>query len=181
MGITDQSTAHRLMRTISASGEDNRVIGPNDQSSTPLNEDQAEVSGNSTDIIMKIDGIDHSTVKVKVWVTTNNGHEISKTFNPIPLLNPEDDDRGLIFVPMHVDKGLLNIGDTYTGCIKVIQDTDNYGNKQSCQQSVLKPAEAQEASSSLRSASSANDDGGGSIGEAVPNNNGGVAMMRISL
>ena len=87
-----------------------------------------------------------------------NGQEISKTFNPIPLLNPEDDDRGLIFVPMQVDKGLLDIGDTYTGCIKVIQDTDNYGNKQSCQQSVLKLADAQEASSSLRSASAANDE-----------------------
>ena len=167
----------------SASGGDNRAIGFNDQSSTPpLKEDQTAASEDSTGIIMKIDGIDHSTVKVKIWVITNNGQEISKTFNPIPLLNPEDDDRGLIFVPMQVDKGLLNIGDTYTGCIKVIQDTDKYGNKQSCQQSVLKLAYAQEASSSLRSTFAASDDGGGgSIGRAVPNNNGGVAMMSISL
>ena len=130
---------------------------------------------------MKIDGIDHSTVKVKVWVTTKTGQEISKTFNPLPLLDPEDDNNGLISVPLKIGKGLLDIGDTYTGCIKVIQDTDKYGNKQSCQPSVLKPADAQEASSSLRSTSAANDDGGGSIGGAVPNNNGGVAMMSISL
>jgi hypothetical protein len=51
---------------------------------------------------------------------------------PYPLLNPEDDDRDLVFVPMKVEKGLLDIGDTYTGCIKVIEDTDKYDNKQSC-------------------------------------------------
>ena len=34
---------------------------------------------------------------------------------------------------MRGEKGLLDIGDTYTGCIKVIEDTDKYGNKQSCQ------------------------------------------------
>ncbi len=163
----------------SASGRDNRVIVPNDQSRTPLNENQTAASGDSTEIMMKIDGIDHSTVKVKVWVTTNNGQEVSKTFNPIPLLDPEDDDRGLIFVPLQVDKGLLDIGDTYTGCIKVIQDTDNYGNKQSCQQSVLKLADAQGTASPLRSTSAANTDGGGRTGGAVPNNNGGVAMMSI--
>jgi hypothetical protein len=38
----------------------------------------------TTDILMKIDGVDHSTVKVKVWVTTDGGREISKTFNPEP-------------------------------------------------------------------------------------------------
>jgi hypothetical protein len=165
----------------SAGGSDNKVVRLNGQSGPSLNKDKKGTGENSTDIIMKIDGIDHSTIKVKVWITTNNGQEISKTFNPIPLLDPEDDDRGIIFVPVQVDKGLLDTGDTYTGCIKVILDTDKYGNKQSCQQSVLKPADAQEASSSLRSASAANDDGGGSIRGAVPNNNGGVAMMSISL
>ena len=175
------SACKQVNEDQSAGGSDNKVVRLNGQSGPSLNKDKKATGENSTDIIMKIDGIDHSTIKVKVWITTNNGQEISKTFNPIPLLNPEDDDRGLIFVPMQVDKGLLDIGDTYTGCIKVIQDTDNYGNKQSCQQSVLKLADAQEASSSLRSASAANDDGGGSIGEAVPNNNGGVAMMSISL
>ena len=165
----------------SAAGSDNRVVGFNDQSRTSLNEDKTAAGENSTDVMMKIDGIDHSTIKVKVWITTKNGQEISKTFNPVPLLDPEDDNNGLISVPLKIGKGLLDIGDTYTGCIKVIQDTDKYGNKQSCQASVLKPADAQEASSSLRSTSAANDDGGGSIGGAVPNNNGGVAMMSISL
>ena len=161
----------------SAAGSDNKVVGFNDQSSTNLNEDKTGVGENSTDVMMKIDGIDHSTVKVKVWITTKNGQEISKTFNPVPLLDPEDDNDGLISVPLKIGKGLLDIGDTYTGCIKVIQDTDKYGNKQSCQASVLKPASSsQEESNSLKPA--ATDDGGSG---ADSSNSSGVPVMRISL
>jgi hypothetical protein len=187
----------------SASGSDNKVVGFNDQSGTaaPNNDTAAAVAavaGNSTDILMKIDGIDYSTVKVKVWVAADGGKEISKTFNPIPLLDPEDDDRGLIFVPMKADKGLLDIGDAYTACIKVIEDTGKYGNKQSCQQSVLTLASPQEVGNSINtpasSASSASapasapaeggdgDGGSGSgIGAPSSDNGGGVAVMRITL
>jgi hypothetical protein len=174
----------------SAAGSDNKVVGFNDQSSTNLNEDKTAAGEISTDVVMKIDGIDHSTIKVKVWITTKSGQEISKTFNPVPLLEPEDDNNGLISVPLKIGKGLLDIGDTYTGCIKVIQDTDKYGNKQSCQASVLKPASSsQEESNSLKPASSsqeesnslkpaATDDGGSG---ADSSNSAGVAVMRISL
>src|SRR5215217_7933083 len=165
----------------SASGSDNKVIGFNDQSGTDaLSGDKKAAAGNFTDILMKIDGVDHSTVKVKVWIARDGGREISKTFNPVPLLHPEDDDRGLIFVPMKVEKGLLEIGDTYTGCIKVIEDTDKYGNKQSCQQSVLRLEGDQETPNSINPAPAApatdaaitEDDGDGSDG---------VAVVRISL
>jgi hypothetical protein len=190
----------------SASGGDNRVVGFNDQSGTSApNNDKAaaEEAGNSTDFVMKIDGIDYSTVKVKVWVTADGGREISKTFNPVPLLDPEDDDRGLIFVPMKAEKGLLDIGDAYTACIKVIEDTDKYGNKQSCQQSVLTlmspqevsnsinpPASSSSSSSSAASDSAASaegvdddDDGGGGTGALSSDDGGGggVAVMRITL
>ena len=160
----------------SAAGSDNKMVGFNDQSSTNLNGNKTATPKGITDVLMKIDGIDHSTVKVKVWITTTSGQEISKTFNPVPLLDPEDDNNGLISVPMKIGKGILDVGDTYTGCIKVIQDTDKYGNKQSCQASVLKPASAQEVSNSLKPAAT-NDGGGG----ANSSNNDDVAVMRISL
>lgn len=139
----------------SASGSDNKAIGFNDQSGTAApSGDNKAITGNFTDILMKIDGVDHSTAKVKVWVASDSGREISKIFNPVPLLNPEDDDRGLVFVPMKDEKGLLDIGDTYTGCIKVIEDPDKYGNKQSCQQSVLRLEGDQETSNSIKPSAS---------------------------
>ena len=163
----------------SALGTDNKAIGFNDQSDTAaLSGDKKATTGNITDILMKIDGIDHSTVKVKVWVTAYDGREISKTFNPVPLLHPEDDDRGLILLPMKVEKGLLDIGDTYTACIKVIQDTDKYGNKQSCQQGTLSLGGAQEVSNSINSAAA---DAGGDSAAGSGYNGDGVPVMRISL
>jgi hypothetical protein len=175
-----------------ASGSHNKAFGFNDQSGTAAPAgDRNAAAGNFTDVLMKIDGIDYSTVKVKVWIAADNGREVSKTFNPVPLLNPEDDDRGLILVPMKVEKGLLDIGDTYTGCIKVIEDTDKYGNKQSCQQNVLRLEGDEETANSISPASTAPaadaaDDGvrggGGSDGFASSGSNGGgVAVMRISL
>ena len=77
---------------------------------------------------------------------------------------------------MKVGKGLLDIGYTYTACIKVIQDTDKYGNKQFCQASVLKPASSQEESNSLKPA--VTDDGGSG---ADSSNSAGVPVIRISL
>jgi hypothetical protein len=170
----------------SAAGSDINAIGFNDQSGTDApSGDKKAAAGNFTDILMKIDGVDHSTVKVKVWVATDGGREVSKTFNPVPLLHPEDDDRGLIFVPMKVEKGLLDIGDTYTGCIKVIEDTDKYGNKQSCQQSVLRLEGDHETPNSINPAAlagAADDGSGGGDGALSRGSSGnGVAVMRISL
>ena len=179
----------------SASGSDNKAVGFNDQSGgtgVPGGDNKA-APGNFTDVLLKIDGIDHSTVKVKVWVAADGGgREVSKTFNPVPLLHPEDDDRGLILVPMKVEKGLLDIGDTYTGCIKVIEDTDNFGNKQSCQQSVLRLEGDQETPNSISPAADANadapaiaEDGSGvNTGDEAASSgigSNGVAVMRISL
>jgi hypothetical protein len=160
----------------SASWSHNKAIGFNDQSGTTApSGDKKAASGNFTDILMKIDGVDHSTVKVKVWVATDGYKEMSKIFNPVPLLNPEDDDRGIVLVPMKVEKGLLDIGDTYTGCIKVIEDTDKYGNKQSCQQSVLRLEGDQEAPNSIKPTAS------DSAPAIVVDDGNGVAVIRISL
>jgi hypothetical protein len=167
----------------SASGSDNKAIGFNDQSGTaaPIGDKKA-ATDNTTDILMKIDGIDHSTVKVKVWVTADGGREVSKTFNPVPLLNPEDDDRGLILVPMKVEKGLLDIGDTYTACIKVIEDTDKFGNKQSCQQGALTLEGAQEVPKSINPvATDSAADAGGDSASGSGYSGDGVPVMRISL
>ncbi len=184
------TSANRSMRANLKRAVTTKWLGLTIKAVHNLNEDKTAAGENSTDVVMKIDGIDHSTIKVKVWITTKTGQEISKTFNPVPLLDPEDDNNGLISVPLKIGKGLLDIGDTYTGCIKVIQDTDKYGNKQSCQASVLKPASSsQEESDSLKPASSsqeesdslkpaATDDGGSGSDSS---NSAGVAVMRISL
>jgi hypothetical protein len=188
-GVSD-SACIQANEDQSASGSGNKAVGFNDQSGADApSGDKKAAAGNFTDILLKIDGIDHSTVKVKVWVAADGGREISKTFNPVPLLDPQDDDRGLILVSMKVEKGLLDTGDTYTGCVKVIEDTDKYGNKQSCQQSVLRLESDQETPNSINPAAAAaagavaedGSGGGGGDGAVFSGNGGGVAVLRISL
>jgi hypothetical protein len=84
---------------------------------------------------------------------------------------------------MRGEKGLLDIGDTYTGCIKVIEDTDKYGNKQSCQQSVLRLEGDQETSNSIKPSAtdSATDSAPTTVVDDGNGGGKGVAVMRISL
>ena len=79
---------------------------------------------------------------------------------------------------MKVEKGLLDIGDTYTACIKVIQDTDKYGNKQSCQQGALTLGGAQEVHNSINPATA---DAGNDSAAGSGYNGDNVPVMRISL
>ena len=88
-------------------------------------------------VMFKVDGIDYSVKKILIEILTNSGHNISKIINPISLLNPEDDENGMIQVSLQVPKGLLDISVPYTACVKVIEDSDNFGNKISCQHRYL--------------------------------------------
>jgi hypothetical protein len=38
--------------------------------------------------LMKIDGVDHSTVKVKVWVATDGDRRYQKYSTPVPVAQP---------------------------------------------------------------------------------------------
>jgi len=61
----------------------------------------------------------------------------------------------------------------------VIEDTDKYGNKQSCQQSVLRLEGAQETSNSIKP--SATDSAPTTVVDDGNGGGKGVAVMRISL
>ena len=89
-------------------------------------------------VLFKVDGIDYSVKKILIEIITNSGQNISKIINPISFLNPEDDENGMIQVTLQVQKGLLDISVPYTACVKVIEDSDNFGNKISCQHRLFK-------------------------------------------
>ncbi len=110
-----------------------------------------------TEIVLKIDGIDYSIKKALVFIITNNDKVISKLINPIKLLNPDDDNNGLIQVPMQFEKGLLKTGDKYVSCIKVLEDTDKFGNNVACQQGIFNSNNDREQLSSAEKRLKEND------------------------
>ena len=102
---------------------------------TPIVEEKDRASDVSK-FILKIDGIDYSTLKALVWVTTG-GKTLTKVIHPVSLLDPEDDGDGIIYVSMGFKKGLLKVGDSFTACIKVLQDNDKYGDHIACHEGVI--------------------------------------------
>ena len=70
-------------------------------------------------IMFKIDGIDYSVKQILIEIITNSGQNISKIVNPTSFLNPEDDENGIIQIPLQVQKGLLDMSVPYTACVKV--------------------------------------------------------------
>jgi hypothetical protein len=102
---------------------------------TPIMEEKNRASDMSK-FILKIDGIDYSTLKALVWVTTG-GKTFTKVIHPVSLLDPKDDGDGIIYVTMDFKKGLLKVGGNFTACIKVLQDDDRYGDHIACQEGVI--------------------------------------------
>jgi hypothetical protein len=80
----------------------------------------------------KIKGIDYSTKIAQILVTID-GKTYANTFDPISLLDPHDDGNGVIQFSMLVPKDAINPGSTYTACIKILEDTDSFGNNLACQ------------------------------------------------
>jgi hypothetical protein len=93
-------------------------------------------SVDSSKFILVIDGMDYSTLKALVWVTTD-GRILTKIINPVALLDPEDDGYGLIQVPLEFKKGLIKAGDSFTACIRVLYDSDKYGDHVACQKGIV--------------------------------------------
>jgi hypothetical protein len=85
---------------------------------------------------LKIGGIDYSLRMAQVWVLAN-GVMSSKTINPVAFLDPQDDNSGVIHVSLDFKKGTVRVGDEYTACIKVLEDTDFFGNHVACQKGVV--------------------------------------------
>jgi hypothetical protein len=61
----------------------------------------------------------------------------SKTINPVAFLDPHDDNEGVIHVSLDFKKGTVRVGDEYTACIKILEDTDFFGNHVACQKGVI--------------------------------------------
>jgi hypothetical protein len=85
---------------------------------------------------LKIGGIDYSLRMAQVWVLAN-GVMSSKTINPVAFLDPQDDNSGVIHISLDFKKGTVRVGDEYTACIKVLEDTDFFGNHVACQKGVV--------------------------------------------
>jgi hypothetical protein len=83
-------------------------------------------------ISFKIKGIDYSTKIAQILVTID-GKTYANNFDPISLLDPHDDGNGVIQFDMLIPRDTIKPGDTYSACIKVLEDTDSYGNNLACQ------------------------------------------------
>jgi hypothetical protein len=83
-------------------------------------------------VSFKIKGIDYSTKIAQILVTID-GKTYANNFDPISLLDPHDDGNGVIQFDMLIPSDAIKPESTYTACIKVLEDTDSYGNNLACQ------------------------------------------------
>jgi hypothetical protein len=135
-------------------------------------------------IMFKIDGIDYSVKEILIEIITKSGQNISEIVNPTSFLNPEDDENGMIQIPLQVQKGLLDMDIPYTACVKVIEDLDNFGNKISCQHLYLSYNSDQDEIDLTKSSSIAEYDHNNNtiLNDNESNtNSSGYAIIRLSL
>jgi len=98
-----------------------------------INQDTSTQQQASNDkVSFKIKGIDYSTKIAQILVTID-GKTYANNFDPISLLDPHDDGNGVIQFDMLIPRDAIKPGGTYTACIKVLEDTDSYGNNLACQ------------------------------------------------
>jgi hypothetical protein len=97
-----------------------------------INQDTSPQQASNEKVPFKIKGIDYSTKIAQILVTID-GKTYANTFDPISLLDPHDDGNGVIQFSMLVPKDALKPGSSYTACIKILEDTDSFGNNLACQ------------------------------------------------
>ena len=93
---------------------------------------QQQQQASNDKVSFKIKGIDYSTKIAQILVAID-GKTYANNFDPISLLDPHDDGDGVIQFDMLIPRDTIKPGDTYTACIKVLEDTDSYGNNLACQ------------------------------------------------
>jgi hypothetical protein len=124
-----------LVGTISISdlrAQDSSINHSTIENLPVINQEGSPQQDNNDKISFKIKGIDYSTRIAQILVTID-GKTFAKTFDPISLLDPHDDGNGVIQFEMLIPKDAIKPGSIYTSCIKVLEDTDNYGNNLACQ------------------------------------------------
>ena len=97
-----------------------------------INQDTSSQQASNDKISFKIKGIDYSTKIAQILVTID-GKTYANTFDPISLLDPHDDGNGVIQFSMLIPKDAMKPGSSYTACVKILEDTDNFGNNLACQ------------------------------------------------
>ena len=97
-----------------------------------INQDTSPQQASNDKVSFKIKGIDYSTKIAQILVTID-GKTYANTFDPISLLDPHDDGNGVIQFSMLIPKDVIKPGSPYTACIKILEDTDSFGNKLACQ------------------------------------------------
>jgi len=97
-----------------------------------INQDTSSEQASNDKISFKIKGIDYSTKIAQILVTID-GKTYANTFDPISLLDPHDDGNGVIQFSMLIPKDAMKPGSSYTACVKILEDTDNFGNNLACQ------------------------------------------------
>jgi hypothetical protein len=96
-----------------------------------INQDTFPQQASNDKVSFKIKGVDYSTKIAQILVTID-GKTYANTFDPISLLDPHDDDNGVIQFSMLVPKDAIKPGSTYIACIKILEDTDSFGNNLAC-------------------------------------------------
>lgn len=97
-----------------------------------INQETSPLQASNDKVSFKIKGIDYSTKIAQILVTID-GKTYANTFDPISLLDPHDDGNGVIQFSMLIPKDVIKPGSPYTACIKILEDTDSFGNKLACQ------------------------------------------------
>jgi hypothetical protein len=97
-----------------------------------INQDTSPQQASNDKVSFKIKGIDYSTKIAQILVTID-GKTYANTFDPISLLDPHDDGNGVIQFSMLIPKDVIKPGSPYTACVKILEDTDSFGNKLACQ------------------------------------------------
>lgn len=85
----------------------------------------------SDEVTFKIKGIDYST-KIAQIVVTIDDETYASTLDPISLLDPYDDDNGVIQFSMLIPENSIKSGSSYTACVRILEDTDSFGNNLAC-------------------------------------------------
>ena len=97
-----------------------------------INQGTSPQQSSDDKVSFKIKGIDYSTKIAQILVTIG-GKTYANTFDPISLLDPHDDGNGVIQFSMLIPKDAIKPGSSYTACVKILEDTDSFGNNLACQ------------------------------------------------
>ena len=97
-----------------------------------INQGTSPQQSSDDKVSFKIKGIDYSTKIAQILVTID-GKTYANTFDPISLLDPHDDGNGVIQFSMLIPKDAIKPGSSYTACVKILEDTDSFGNNLACQ------------------------------------------------